>query len=163
MDGKEYINRWFVLYTKNRQEELVRKELPFNTIVPMMERKKVKTDRAGKKIVTVDFEPKYPNYVFVQHDGSEKFFDVCLRHKQVVSFAATTPIDKSEEKVIFEKELSRNIYEGAVVDVVDGPYKDQQGTVIGFGEEKCLVRISILGIGIDESIPTQFLLSHVEG
>jgi len=162
MEDHEFKGRWFVLYTRNKQERLVREELPFKSIVPMVERKKAK-GKGDHAVVLVELEPKYPNYVFVQHDGSKNFFEACLEHKHVVSFASGNkplPLSKAEEENIFARELSRHLEPNANVLIVDGPYKGQTGTIVRQDGDSFLVRIKIFNLDVEEVIPQEFLSTN---
>jgi len=170
MESGELIDKWYVLYTRNKQERQARQSLPFESVVPMLERKTVRRGEGDRKVVMVEMEPKYPNYVFVKHNGSKDFFEVCLRNRFVVSFAGgefdprtgkvPMPLTKEDVARIFAKEICRDLAVGDDVLVIDGPYKDQEGTILERADGYCKVAIRIFNVKVEEAIPEEFLTKN---
>lgn len=167
---RDFEGKWFVLYVRNKQENIVRAELKYESVVPMFEEKTYSLDpESGKKVAVVEMVPKYPNYVFVKHDGSGNFFERCLAHKDVVSFAGglfnetvgryPEPISQEEADTMFETELERVLETSAPVTIVDGEYKGLNGTVLEKVHDKCLVEISLFNLSVKEWIPEEFLIN----
>ena len=171
MESGELTGKWYVLYTRNKQERQARESLPFESVVPMLEKKAVRRGEDDRKVVMVEMEPKYPNYVFVQHDGSKDFFEVCLRNRFVVSFAGgefdqrsgkvPMPLTPSDVERIFAKEILRDLAVGDDVLVIDGPYKDQEGVILQRQGGECRVAVRIFNITVNETIPEEFLTKNV--
>lgn len=171
MESGELRGKWYVLYTRNKQERQARESLPFESIVPMLEKKVVRRGEGDRKVVMVEMEPKYPNYVFVQHDGSKDFFERCLRNRFVVSFAGgefdphsgkmPMPLTDSDIARIYAKEICRDLAVGDDVLVIDGPYKDQEGTILQRLDGECKVSIRIFNVAVTETIPEEFLTKNV--
>lgn len=171
MESGELKGKWYVLYTRNKQERQARESLPFESIVPMLEKKVVRRGEGDRKVVMVEMEPKYPNYVFVQHDGSKDFFERCLRSRFVVSFAGgefdphsgkvPMPLTQSDVDRIYAKEIRRDLAVGDSVLVIDGPYKEQSGTVLDRSEGYCKVAIRVFNVQVEEILPEEFLTKNV--
>jgi transcription antitermination factor NusG len=164
--GQEYKNKWFVLYTRNKKETEAREGLDFESIVPLEEKVKIKNVN-GERNKKIELKPKYQNYVFVKHDGSESFFEKCLENKLIVSFAGGTldvknnkfpePLSLEEVENILNNELSRNVTKGNEVEIIEGPYVNQKGRIISSNDEECKIEIRLTNITIVETIPLEFI------
>lgn len=164
--GTEFKKRWFVLYTQNKKETQARESLNFTSLVPLEEKVKIKK-LGGENVRKIEFKPKYQNYVFVQHDGSENFFEKCLENKYIVSFAGgildiknekyPQPLSEDEVANILSNELKRNVSSGNNVEIIEGPYIHQKGRVLSSNDAECEIEININNIKITERIPIEFV------
>lgn len=163
MGSKELKGRWYILYTRNRKETAVVDALGFESITPLVQKTKKR-----KGIVEVVNEPRYLNYVFVRHDGSETFFDRCVENKDVVSFAGGVydkknsifPIPMSEEEVanIIEHETSKSPRVGVEAIIVEGPLANQRCQILSSGSSESEVMVTITdNCKFKQRIPTKFL------
>lgn len=170
MESASLEGNWYVLYTRNKQERLARESLPYESVVPMIERKIVKRASDESQIAMIEMEPKYPNYVFVKHNGDKDFFEVCLRSRFVVSFAGgnfdaaketlPNPLSKEDVDRIFEKEIQRDLAPGDMVLVIDGPYKEQVGILQIRENGYCRISFKVFNITLEELIPEEFVTKH---
>lgn len=159
----QFNGKWFILYTRNKRESAVVNTLGFKSITPLKE--KIKLVKGGKKVVLV---PKYENYVFVCHDGSDTFFDTCIEHKDVVSFAGGVydkqtntypcPMTDNELQSIVDSQLSQDLRPGVDAVIVYGPYENQQCTIISSNQRFSEVSINLnSACSFVETIPNDCL------
>lgn len=137
-------------YLKQRVESLSMNDKIFNVTVPKEKKIRIKN---GKRKVTE--EKIYPGYVLVDMILNEDSWYVVRNTPRVMGFVGPdptkpTPVSKGEVERLLsrieedhEAKFKVEYAVGDLVRVVDGPFRDYEGKIIGVDEEHGRVRVSI--------------------
>ncbi len=167
---KTGVKQWFAVHTYSGYEDAVSRYLKqrvdslemndkiFNVIVP--KEKKIKL--RNKKRVTTE-EKIYPGYVLVEMIMEPDSWYVVRNTPRVTGFVgsdSTNPTPLSHEEV--ESLMSRmgggeakfkvDVAIGETVRVTDGPFKDYDGKVVEFDEERGRVKVMVPIFGRDTAV-----------
>jgi transcriptional antiterminator NusG len=146
-------------YLKQRVESLSMNDKIFNVVVPKEKKIAIKN---GKRKVTE--EKIYPGYVLVEMILNEDSWYVVRNTPRVMGFVGPdptkpTPVSKSEVEYLLsrmeedqEAKFKVEYAIGDLVRVVDGPFRDSEGKIIGIDEEHGRVRVSIPVFGRDTEL-----------
>jgi transcriptional antiterminator NusG len=165
----EQEKNWYVIHTYSGYEDAVAKNLKqrieslsmedkiFNVIVP--KEKKVKIKNGKRKTVE---EKIYPGYVLVQMVVTDASWYVVRNTPRVTGFlgAVTTPIPVSESDMadlmkrmeVGEPEFTIDFEIGAMVKVVDGPFKGFEGKVSEIDKERGKIKVLVNMFGRDTPV-----------
>ena len=141
------MNRWYLIYTKPRQEVIALNNLKnqnFETYLPLANREKI---LKGKKFLIS--EPMFPRYLFVSlnNDGSQSLSPIRSTKgvSHLVSFAGS-PATLDDEVI---KRLKTNPEEGLIerafsegdkIEIFDGPFKGLEAFCRSYsGQEKAIL------------------------
>lgn len=161
-DKAKSLRSWYVVHTysgyedaverylKQRVESLSMNDKIFNVTVPKEKKIRIKN---GKRKVTE--EKIYPGYVLVDMILNEDSWYVVRNTPRVMGFVGPdptkpTPVSKGEVERLLsridedqEAKFKVEYALGDLVRVVDGPFRDYEGKIIGVDEEHGRVRVSI--------------------
>lgn len=151
-------NSWYIIYTRTNCEMAAKNSLDCEAVVPMIQEVVHTKDRAKTVL-----KPRYRNYVYVKHDGTENFFERVLLNDHVVKFLSKIPVPAPDINEIIKHQTPRTIITcGDNVKVIDGQFNGLCGKVIGFGcNNECTVGFKIFDSFINESIPKECLILNV--
>ncbi len=166
--------RWYVLHTYSGYEENVARNLKqrvesldmedkiFDVLVPTETKIKIKN---GKR--TTIREKIFPGYVLVNMIVTDDSWYVVRNTPNVTGFvgSGTTPTPISDEEI---KELQRrmgveeptykvDVSIGALVKIIDGPFKDFEGKVSEVDEAKGKVKVLVSMFGRETPVELDFL------
>jgi len=165
----EQEKNWYVIHTYSGYEDAVAKNLKqrieslsmedkiFDVIVP--KEKKIKIKNGKRKTVE---EKIYPGYVLVQMVVDDASWYVVRNTPRVTGFlgAGTTPIpvskidmdDLMKRMELGEPEFTIDFELGAMVKVVDGPFKGFEGKVSEIDKEKGKIKVLVNMFGRDTPV-----------
>jgi len=157
---------WYVIHTyagyenavmrnlKQRIESLGMEDKIFNVIVPTEKKIKIK---AGKRVE--EEEKIYPGYILVEMIVTEESWYVVRNTPRVTGFVGSgvypVKIDKKEIDELFARMNAHTVKHKIDfsrddnVIIVDGPFKDSDGKVVGIDKEKGKVKVLINMFGRD--------------
>lgn len=166
--------RWYVIHTYSGYEESVAENLRqriesmdmqdkiFDIIVPT--EKKIKI-RNGKRRTVI--EKIFPGYLLVQMNVTDDSWYIVRNTPNVTGFvgSGTTPTPVSEQEVqsLFkrmgqeEPKFKIDVTEGAVVKIIDGPFKSFEGKVITIDEARGKVKVLCSMFGRETPVELDFL------
>jgi|SRR3990170_5845915 len=171
---KDSRRKWYVIHTysgyedqvadsiRQRIESMAMQEKIFNVIVPMEKQIEVKN---GKRRI---IEKKiFPGYVLVEMIVSDDSWYVVRNSPNVTGFigfgATPTPISDEEVKRILkrmgveEPKYKIDLVIGESVKIVDGPFKDFDGSVSEIDEEKGKIKVLVSIFGRETPVILDFL------
>ncbi len=166
--------RWYVLHTYSGYEENVARNLQqrvdsygmedkiFAILVPTEKKIKIKAN----KRVTVE-EKIFPGYVMVEMIVTDDSWYVVRNTPNVTGFVGSgttpTPVDKKEMDALMkrisadEPKFKVDVAEGAVVRIVDGPFKNLEGKVANIDEARGKVKVLVSMFGRETPVELDFL------
>jgi len=166
--------RWYVIHTYSGYEDQVKESLLqrietlgmqdriFDIIVPT--EKAIRIKNGKRKTIT---EKIFPGYVMVQMIVSDDSWYVVRNTPGVTGFvgSGTTPVPMSEMEVnnivkrmkTEEPTYELDIDEGTPVIIIDGPFKNFEGKVIGVDPQKNKVKVQCTIFGRETPIELDFL------
>lgn len=158
--------KWYVLYTKPRNEKKVTKlleEKGINVYCPLKQEVRQWSDRK-KKV----FEPVFNSYIFVQlNDYNEESVDVLTTPGAVrfIWWNGKPGIVRTEEiqaiKDFLEDyknaEISIDVRDGESIIVKEGPLKDAEGKVLRVKGNIATLYLHSMGVNIIAKLPVQSL------
>lgn len=166
--------RWYVLHTYSGYEENVARNLQqrvdsygmedkiFAILVPTEKKIKIKAN----KRVTVE-EKIFPGYVMVEMIVTDDSWYVVRNTPNVTGFVGSgttpTPVDKKEMDALMkrisadEPKFKVDVVEGAVVRIVDGPFKNLEGKVANIDEARGKVKVLVSMFGRETPVELDFL------
>jgi transcriptional antiterminator NusG len=161
--------RWYVIHTYSGYEEAVAKNLKqrveslgmedkiFNVLVP--KEKKIKIVKNKRKVVE---EKIYPGYILVEMIVTDDSWYVVRNTPNVTGFvgAGITPIPVSDQEIeilkkrmgVEEPEYKIDLRPGDSVQIIDGPFKDFDGSVAEIDEKRGKVKVLINMFGRDTPV-----------
>jgi len=165
---------WYVIHTysgyednvarnlKQRIESMDMQDLIFDVMVPTESKIKIKN---GKR--TVVEERIYPGYVLVQMMVTDASWYVVRNTPNVTGFiglgTTPTPVDPREIEMlkkrmgVSEPKYKMDIKAGDAIKINDGPFKDFDGKVQEFDEEKGKVKVLVSMFGRETPVELDFL------
>jgi transcription termination/antitermination protein NusG len=165
----EQERNWYVLHTYSGYEDAVAKNLKqrieslgmedkiFNVIVP--KEKKIKIKNGKRKTVE---EKIYPGYVLVEMIVTDESWYVVRNTPRVTGFlgAGTTPVPVSKADIddlmkrmeVGEPEFTIDFEVGAIVKIVDGPFKGSEGKVSEIDKERGKIKVLVNMFGRDTPV-----------
>ena len=171
-DADKGARRWYAVHTysgyedavarylKQRVESLGMNDKIFEVVVP--KEKKIKIKNGKRKTIE---EKIYPGYVLVDMVMTEDSWYVVRNTPRVMGFVGPdstkpTPLSRDEiehlmSKMEKEKEEMKFMVDysaGDLVKVVDGPFKDYEGKIIGVDEEHGRLRVSVPVFGRETEV-----------
>jgi transcriptional antiterminator NusG len=166
--------RWYVIHTytgyedqvaialRQRIETLHMQDKIFNVMVPT--EKQIEMKGGKKKVVERKI---FPGYVFVEMIISERSWYVVRNTPNVTGFIGfgTIPTPISEEEIkrikkrmhIEEPKYRIDFKKGDTVKIIDGPFKDTDGTVEEVNEERGKIKVLISIFGREAPVELDFL------
>ncbi|MDO9399696.1 MAG: transcription termination/antitermination protein NusG [bacterium] len=166
--------RWYVLHTYSGYEENVTQNLKqriesmdmddkiFNILIPTEKKIKIKN---GKRKITE--EKIFPGYVLVEMIVTDDSWYVVRNTPNVTGFigAGTTPTPVDEKEIsdlqkrmgVEEPKFKIDVSVGAIVKIVDGPFKNLEGKVTNIDEAKGKIKIAVSMFGRETSVELDFL------
>lgn len=166
--------RWYVLHTYSGYEENVARNLQqridsygiedkiFAILVPTEKKIKIKAN----KRVTVE-EKIFPGYVMVEMIVTDDSWYVVRNTPNVTGFVGSgttpTPVDKKEMDALMkrisadEPKFKVDVTEGALVRIVDGPFKNLEGKVANIDEARGKVKVLVSMFGRETPVELDFL------
>ena len=158
--------KWYVLYTKPRNEKKVTARLiekGINVCCPLKEEIRQWSDRK-KKVA----EPVFKSYIFVQLADYKKESVEVLRTPGTVRFlwwnGAPGIVRNAEIKAIEsflndykDAEITVELKSGEHIKVNEGPLKDAEGTVLMIRGNKAILHLHTLGLNMTAKLPVQSL------
>lgn len=170
-DGKRH---WYAIHTYSGYENAVARNLKqrieslgmenriFNVIVPT---KKVVKVKRGKRVE--EEEHIYPGYVLVEMIVTDDSWYVVRNTPRVTGFvgSGTTPVPLQPQEVqeLFaameddKEEHEIDLEEGDPVQVIDGPFKEMEGTVQEVDRERGKVNVLVAMFGRETPVELDFL------
>ncbi|MDD5750301.1 MAG: transcription termination/antitermination protein NusG [Candidatus Pacebacteria bacterium] len=165
---------WYVLHTYPGEEEAVARNLKqrieslgmedkiFNVLVP--KEKKIKIKNGKRKVIE---ERIYPGYVFVEMIVTDDSWYVARNTPRVTGFigAGTTPIPVSSNEIdilkkrvgAVEPQYQIDVSLGALVKIIDGPFKDFEGKISEVDEERGKLKVLVNIFGRDTPVEVDSL------
>ena len=165
---------WYVIHTysgyednvarnlNQRIESMDMQDLIFDVMVPTENKIKIKN---GKR--TVVEERIYPGYVLVQMMVTDASWYVVRNTPNVTGFiglgTTPTPVDPREIEMlkkrmgVSEPKYKMDIKAGDAIKINDGPFKDFDGKVQEFDEEKGKVKVLVSMFGRETPVELDFL------
>ncbi len=146
-------------YLKQRVESLSMNDKIFDVVVPKEKHIRVK---GGKRKVIED--KIYPGYVLVKMILTEDSWYVVRNTPRVMGFVGSdstkpTPLSKKEVEHLMasmetdgEVTFSIDFEIGDLVRVVDGPFKDYEGKVVGLDGEQGRIKVMVPVFGRDTEV-----------
>jgi transcription termination/antitermination protein NusG len=175
--AKQILNqgrRWYVLHTYSGYEENVEKNLKqriesldmedkiFGILIP--KEKKIKIKNGKRKVVE---EKIFPGYVLVEMVVTDESWYVVRNTPNVTGFIGTgtvpTPIGDKEVKElqkrmgVEEPKFKIDVTEGSPVRIIDGPFKNLEGKVVGVDEAKGKIKVLVSMFGRETPVEIDFL------
>ncbi len=171
-EGQEM--KWYVIHTYAGYEKKVQQSLQ-NLL-----RQRGLEDRVGRIVVPVKKEVRvrdgrrrqverrlFPGYILIQMALDDDLWHLILRTPGVTGFVGPSgrPVPLPEEEVqavlaeVEEKEpaLSVDLKVGEVVQIIDGPFRDFEGTVAEIDEERGKVKVLVSFFGRETPVEIDFL------
>jgi len=165
---------WYVIHTysgyednvarnlKQRIESMDMQDLIFDVMVPTESKIKIKN---GKR--TVVEEKIYPGYVLVQMMVTDASWYVVRNTPNVTGFiglgTTPTPVDPREIEMLKKRmgvaspKYKIDVKAGDSIKINDGPFKDFDGKVQEFDEEKGKVKVLVSMFGRETPVELDFL------
>jgi transcriptional antiterminator NusG len=166
---------WYAIHTYSGYENAVQRNLKqrvdslgmsdriFDVIVPTEKKIKIK----GGKRVEVE-EKIYPGYILVDMIVTDDSWYVVRNTPRVTGFVGSgvTPVPVSEEEItmLFDRmnasEEAKHTIDfeiGEAVQVVDGPFKDQEGKINSIDQERGKVHVLVSMFGRETPVELDFL------
>lgn len=157
---------WYVLYTKSRNEKKLAgllQDRGVNVFCPVQEEIKQWSDRK-KKIL----EPVFRSFIFVQLNNYEEESIDVLMFRGAVRFLwwQGKPGVVQEREIQLIKDFLNNyrnvtsevkINVGQKVNVVEGPLKENNGTVLSVKGNKVTLHLKSLGLNLVAQLPVNVL------
>lgn len=165
---------WYVIHTysgyeenvaenlKKRIESMSMKDRIFDVLVP--KEKKIKIRNGKRHIVE---EKIYPGYVMVQMIVTDDSWYVVRNTPNVTGFLGSgtipTPVDSAEMDFlqkrmgVEEPKYKIDVSIGDPVKVTDGPFKDFDGRIESFDEEKGKVKVLVNMFGRETPVELDYL------
>ncbi|MBW7913720.1 MAG: UpxY family transcription antiterminator [Taibaiella sp.] len=158
--------KWYVLYTKPRNEKKVTAllaEKDINVYCPLKEEIKQWSDRK-KKVA----EPVFKSYIFVQLEDYKKESVEVLLTPGAVRFlwwnGKPGVVQSNEIKAIRDflndykdAEITVELKAGEHIKVKEGPLKDAEGKVLMIKGNKAVLHLHTLGLNMTAKLPVQSL------
>ncbi len=160
---------WYVVHTysgyeesvadnlKQRIESLGMEDKIFEVLVP--KEKKIKVAKGKRNVID---EKIYPGYILVEMIVTDDSWYVVRNTPNVTGFvgAGVTPVPVSESEIevlkgrmgVEEPEFKIDFIPGDTVKILDGPFKDYDGSVSEIDEKKGKVRVLINMFGRDTPV-----------
>jgi len=160
---------WYVIHTYSGYEDAVAKNLKqriesldmedkiFNVIVP--KEKKIKIKNGKRKTVE---EKIYPGYVLVEMIVDDESWYVVRNTPRVTGFlgAGTMPIPVSKKDIddlmkrmeAGEPEFQIDFEIGALVKIIDGPFKSFEGKISEIDQERGKIKVLVNMFGRDTPV-----------
>lgn len=150
--------RWYVMYTKPRQETVALENLQRQSYTVMYPRARLQKRKAGQGTVTV-LEPLFPRYMFVQMEAGVDDFSKLRSTKgciDLVKFggkASTVPDDfiqlistQADNDCVIDLQQTNALPLGSNVRVAEGPFEGLLGTIASAkSDHRVIVLLNILG------------------
>lgn len=165
---------WYALHTYSGYEENVSRNLKqriesmdmedkiFNILIPI--EKKIKIKNGKRKMVE---EKIFPGYVLVEMVVTDESWYVVRNTPNVTGFigTGTTPTPLSEKEIkdlqkrmgVEEPKFNIDVSEGSPIMIVDGPFKNLEGKIIGIDEAKGKVKALVSMFGRETPVELDFL------
>ena len=166
--------RWYVIHTYSGYEESVVRNLKqriesmdmedkiFNVLIPM--EKKIKIKNGKRKMV---IEKILPGYVFVEMVVTDDSWYVVRNTPNVTGFigSGTTPTSVSEKEMedlqrrmgVDEPKYQIDLTVDAMVQIVDGPFKNFEGKISEVDEARGKVKVLVSMFGRETPVELDFL------
>jgi transcriptional antiterminator RfaH len=150
--------RWYVMYTKPRQETVALENLQRQSYTVMYPRARLQKRKAGQGTVTV-LEPLFPRYMFVRMEAGVDDFSKLRSTKgciDLVKFggkASTVPDDfiqlisnQADDDCVIDLQQTNALPLGSNVRVAEGPFEGLLGTIASAkSDHRVIVLLNILG------------------
>lgn len=153
------MNRWHLIYTKPRQEELALinlKNQHYKSFLPLITKEKISR---GKKVLTK--EPIFPRYLFIRlkDDGQQDWSPIRSTRgvSHIVTFGGRLAALGDEVIVNLIQRLDgdpmlRVFSEGDTVEIVDGPFSGLEAIFKTFsGEGRATLLLDFMAKQVDAS------------
>ncbi len=147
---------------KQRVESLNMQEKIFDAVVPTEKTIKIK---AGKRVE--EDEKLYPGYVLVDMIVDDESWYIIRNTPRVTGFVGAgvnpVPVTETEMGQVVERMKKDStshefaFLEGDLVQVIDGPFKDTDGKVLGFDADSGKVKVSVSMFGRDTELELDIL------
>lgn len=136
---------------KSRSETAAKNSLDVWCIFPVIEQ----VTNGKVKLV-----PKFPGYVYVQHDGTEDFFARVAANKYVTGFLESSlkAVDQEDMAQILTETPKTILMPGDGVKITEGLYRNMFGIIKEVDRENCMVSIPILGIEVRQKFSREHLI-----
>lgn len=166
--------RWYVIHTYSGYEENVARSLRqriesmdmedriFDILIPTETKIKIKNGK--RKVVR---EKIFPGYILVNMIVTDDSWYVVRNTPSVTGFvgSGTTPTPISETEVkelqkrmgIEEPKFKIDVSEGALVKIIDGPFKDFEGKVSEVDEARGKIKVLVMMFGRETPVELDFL------
>jgi transcriptional antiterminator NusG len=166
--------RWYVIHTYSGYEESVAENLKqriesmdmedkiFDVIIPTERKIKIKN---GKRKTVI--EKVFPGYLMVEMIVTDDSWYVVRNTPNVTGFvgSGTTPTPVSEEEVkgllkrmgTEEPKFKIDVFEGSLVKISDGPFKNFEGKVTSVDEARGKVKVLVSMFGRETPVELDFL------
>ncbi len=167
--GAKQQKHWYIIYTNSGYEHAVEKNLRqrkqsmdmedyiFEIMVPTEKVLKIKNGKRVEEDVKI-----YPGYVFVNMIVNDKSWWVVRNTPRVSGFLGTGihPVAVTDKEILSILEKMKGKTEkhslkfeiGDIVKVIDGPFKDTEGSIIGIDEITGELKISISMFGRETEV-----------
>jgi len=165
----EAVRNWYVIHTyagyenavvrnlKQRAESLGMVDKIFDAVVPTQKTIKVK---AGKRVE--EDERVFPGYVLVDMVVDDQSWYLVRNTPRVTGFVGTgvnpVPVTEGEMLAVINRmKESDTMHEaifsgGEAVTIIDGPFKDTEGTVMSFDAVTGKIKVSVAMFGRDTEV-----------
>jgi transcriptional antiterminator NusG len=171
---KESGRNWYAIHTyagyenavarnlRQRAESLGMTDRIFQVIVPTEKKIKIK---GGKRVESE--EKVYPGYILVDMIVTDDSWYVVRNTPRVTGFvgAGVYPVPVSQEEVdrllsqmeSGETQHAIELSLGELVNIIDGPFKDFQGTINEIDNERGKIKVMVSMFGRETSVELDFL------
>lgn len=146
-------------YLKQRVESLSMNDKIFDIVIPKEKQIRLK---AGKRKVVE--EKIYPGYVLVNMILTEDSWYVVRNTPRVMGFVGPdstkpTPLSKEEVEGLMnrmeqdtEAKFTVDFVEGDLVKVIEGPFRDYEGKIVGVDQEQGRIKVAVPVFGRDTEV-----------
>ncbi|MBT4277737.1 transcription termination/antitermination protein NusG [Candidatus Falkowbacteria bacterium] len=156
--------RWYVIHTysgyeenvaynlRQRIESLGMEDKIFNILIPT--EKKIKIKNGKRKVIT---EKIFPGYVLVEMTVTDESWYVVRNTPNVTGFIGSgiTPVPISQQEIeglqkrmgVEEPKFKIDFTAGAVVKIIDGPFKGFEGKVSEIDEDRGKIKVMVSMFG----------------
>ena len=156
--------RWYVIHTysgyeenvaynlRQRIESLGMEDKIFNILIPT--EKKIKIKNGKRKVIT---EKIFPGYVLVEMTVTDESWYVVRNTPNVTGFIGSgiTPVPISQQEIeglqkrmgVEEPKFKIDFTAGAVVKIIDGPFKGFEGKVSEIDEDRGKIKVVVSMFG----------------
>ena len=106
---------------------------------------RVKKDKMGDIIKSIVYVPEMKGYIFVESDDETYVRKAVYGIPYVKGIVRGNPVDISElEKFFEERDISKELKKGDIIEITAGPFKGEKGKVIRIDSSKNNITVEIL-------------------